>query len=177
MSPLSLRRHEHALKGTRIVLVRPCYPENLGAVARAMMITGFKELTLVAPFKLADPAHPAARKMAVGSRSILENTAVVPVFDEAVGDRDIVVGTTARAGVRDITSPRQAALEILDFAAAGKSVAIVFGGEGSGLRKDELSRCSMRVKIPMVGNEPSLNLSQAVMVILYELLVSALSRQ
>ena len=57
------RRREHALGSAAIVLVRPRYPENLGAVARAMRVTGFSRLVLVAPLPLACAAHEQARKM------------------------------------------------------------------------------------------------------------------
>ncbi|HYQ25835.1 MAG TPA: hypothetical protein VER04_01410, partial [Polyangiaceae bacterium] len=40
---------------TQFVLVRPHYPENVGAVARAIKTMGFTQLTLIKPGRLAVP--------------------------------------------------------------------------------------------------------------------------
>jgi len=174
MSPLTVRRHEHIMKDVRIVLVRLDYPENLGAVCRAMRVTGFNRLILVSPGKLANPAHPQAKKMAVGALSILEDTVIVKTLDEAVKGCDLIAGTTARPKVKGILSPRNAAQTIHQTVLSEKNVALVFGGEGSGLTGKELDTCDLRIKIPMTGNQPSLNLAQAAMIILYELLVKVI---
>ncbi|MBI5537921.1 MAG: RNA methyltransferase [Deltaproteobacteria bacterium] len=167
------RRREHALGSALIVLVRPRYPENLGAVARAMRVTGFRRLVLVAPLPLATASHEQARKMAVGATHILDDARVVETLAEAIDGVDIVVGTSARHGLREVRTPRTMASEVVALAEAGKSLAIVFGGEREGLRAAELEGCALRVRIPMVANEPSLNLAQAAMIVLYELMVSA----
>jgi tRNA/rRNA methyltransferase len=51
----------------------------------------------------------------------------------------------------------------------------VFGPEASGLTNQELSLCHVRVRIPTSLEHPSLNLAQAVLVLAYELHVSAAS--
>jgi tRNA/rRNA methyltransferase/tRNA (cytidine32/uridine32-2'-O)-methyltransferase len=48
-------------------------------------------------------------------------------------------------------------------------VAIVFGGERSGLSNEELERCNAAAMIPASAEYSSLNLSHAVQVMLYEL--------
>jgi len=173
MNP-SNRRHAHVFEDHLVVLVRPRYPENVGAVARAMRVTGFRQLVLVAPHPLADPAHPQAAKMAVGSVDILAQARVVESLVEVTQDADLLVATTARRGVSGVVSSRSLGPLLLAQSRAGKRVALVFGGERAGLRKAEVDACPIACRIPMVGNEPSLNLSQAVMVVLYELLVTAL---
>src|SRR5438045_888212 len=56
----------------KFVLVRPHYPENVGAAARAMKTMGFTRLVLVKPGKMAEPSHVMAVKMAVKSLDVLE---------------------------------------------------------------------------------------------------------
>ena len=53
------------------VLVRPHYPENVGAVARAMKVMGLTRLVLVKPGRIAVPEHEMARRMAVKSLDVL----------------------------------------------------------------------------------------------------------
>ena len=65
---LALAIHEH----TEFVLVTPHYPENVGAVARAIKTMGFTRLTLVKPSRIASPEHEMARKMAVKSGDVLD---------------------------------------------------------------------------------------------------------
>ena len=170
------RRHQHALGAyCSVVLVRPLYPENLGAVARAMRVTGFDKLVLVQPGPLAHAGHPQALRMAVRSTDLLQTMKVVPSIDEALEGIDLAVGTSARAGTAHVLSPREAASWVCENASQQRQTALVFGSERTGLRRDELARCQRVVRIPMVANEPSLNLAQAVTVVLYELLVAAFS--
>ena len=48
--------------------------------------------------------------------------------------------------------------------------AVVFGGEGEGLRKNIINLCDNLVKIPMKGKIASLNVSVSAGVTLYEIL-------
>ena len=113
--------------------------------------------------------------MAVGSLAILDAAATVPSLAEALADADWSIATSARPGVRNV-SPRAIAPEVLERVARSERVAIVFGGERAGLRRAEVDACRAVVRIPMVGNEPSMNLAQAAMIVLYELMVGALER-
>src|SRR5687767_3406034 len=62
--------HDH----TTFVLVRPHYPENVGACARAIKTMGFDSLALVRPSRLAVPEHPMAFKMSVRAWDVLESS-------------------------------------------------------------------------------------------------------
>jgi len=171
-----IRRRTHVASGCRIVLVRPHYPENLGAVARAMRVTGFADLLIVSPRPLVSTQHAHARKMAVGALPILDNARIVDSLDIAIDGCSLVLGTSARAGSSRVQSPRSASSRVVEACLQSLNVAVVFGDERTGLRKRELERCTDVVRIPMVANEPSLNLAQAAMVILYEILVQALEQ-
>jgi TrmH family RNA methyltransferase len=81
-----------------------------------------------------------------------------------------VVGTTARQhGTRlPPSTPREIAPHILARAQHGR-VALLFGPEDTGLNNSELDRCHQLITIPTESSYTSLNLAQAVLVVLYEL--------
>ena len=157
----------------RVVLVRPHFAGNLGAVARAMSNFGLRDLTLVAP--IADPASPDAQMMATRGKEILAGARVVATLAEAVDDCAWVVATSGEVrgmlrqgfwGTPDAQLPGLLdALGTSDAAAA----ALVFGPEPSGLTVAEVTACQAMVFIPTADDSTSLNLSQAVAVCLYEL--------
>lgn len=173
------KRHGHVLNRCLVVLVRPLYPENLGAVARAMCVTGFERLVLVDPGPLASPNHEQAQRMAVGSTHILAKVQTVMSIEDALAGCRYCVGTSARRGQTHVMTPRQVAMRLVRLACAEPRLvdgfALVFGGERAGLHQSELRSCHDVCRIPMAGNEPSCNLAQAVMIILYEALIAALA--
>jgi tRNA/rRNA methyltransferase len=150
----------------RIVLVSPKGPDNIGSVARAMKNFGLSELCIVAPrCKLAD-----AHKMAVHAFDLVENARVVDTVLEAVGDVELVVGTTARER-RDHQMP-VTPRELMPTLASHPSCAVLFGREEHGLFNEELDLCHAFLRIPTDGAYDSLNLAQAVQVVVYELLLA-----
>ncbi|MBN2195912.1 MAG: RNA methyltransferase [Polyangiaceae bacterium] len=167
---LRLQVHER----TDFVLVSPHYPENVGAVARAIKTMGFTQLTLVRPSRIATPEHEMARKMAVKAGDVLAEARRCATLSEALVGRDFVVATTSRRGVSGVFPPRTAATQIEAAARRGQAVAIVLGNEKSGLATEELAIAHTRVRIPMAADQPSINLAQAAQILAYELLVAAL---
>jgi tRNA/rRNA methyltransferase len=152
-----------------IVLFRPKYPENVGSVARAMLNMGARNLVLVDPqgFDL-DKAAPLAT---VHARHILETARIEPTLRAALSGTALVIGTTARTGGwrKGLFSPAHAADEaVLPRLAEGGRVALVFGPEDRGLTNEETSLCDHLVMIPAHPDCTSLNLSQAVLILLYE---------
>ena len=158
----------------RFVLVRPHYPENVGAAARAMKTMGFTRLVLVKPGKMAEPSHVMAVKMAVKSLDVLQSAPVVPSVAEALDDVSYCYATTARRGVSGVLTARRAARDAVERAARGERLAFIFGNEKTGLAEDDLSGAQARVRIPMVADQPSINLGQAVQLMAYELFTAAL---
>jgi tRNA (cytidine32/uridine32-2'-O)-methyltransferase len=156
------------------VLVRPHYPENVGAAARAMKTMGFTRLTLVKPGKMAEPGHVMAVKMAVKSWDVLEAAPVVPDVKTALQGVDFTFATTARRGVSGVLVARRAAQEAVERAARGERIAFLFGNEKTGLAEEDLMGAHARVRIPMAADQPSVNLGQAVQLVAYELFVAAL---
>lgn len=173
-SPITRRLRLPVHERVRFVLVRPHYPENLGASARAMKAMGFFDLVLVKPGRLCRPEHEMAFKMAVKSWDLLEGARTVASLEEALSDVALVVATTSRRGIRGIMSPRPLATDLCARAAAGDSIAILFGNEKTGLSEDDHRLASIFLRIPMAADQPSINLAQAVQLVAYELFSAAL---
>jgi len=149
----------------RVVLVRPRDPNNIGAVARAMKNFGFHDLWVVTP-------HPpvwAEVVSAVNAGDVLDNARVVTTLDEAIHDRNLVVGTGDRTRA-DETMPLYTPFELSrELEQTSYRLALVFGSEKHGLTNEDFSRCNRLMTIPTRPNCPSMNLGQSVAVCLYEL--------
>src|SRR6056297_728101 len=126
------------LDNIRIVLIKPLYGGNLGAICRAMMNMGISDLALVNPNP--DLEWEEAEKMAMHARSILANRQDFPSASAAVADCGLVAATSARTGFyRDHSqSPRETAPCLLQ-AAAHQPAALMFGPEDKGMDNDDLA--------------------------------------
>lgn len=160
-----------SLSNLRIVLVRPRYSGNIGAVARAMRNMGIHDLALVEPAPI---RRDQADMMAVHARDVLDAMRIYPSLREAVGDCGLVVGTTCRSGLYrdDVVSPRALASHIAELAVVNR-VALVFGSEESGLANEDLRICQRLMTIPTDAAYSSLNLAQAVLLCCYEVFLAA----
>jgi tRNA/rRNA methyltransferase len=155
------------LDGVEFVLVRPSRGANVAAACRAMKNMGLRRLVLVdAAAELAE----ADRALAYGAWDVLEAARREASLAEAVGGASLVVATSGRA--QDAWTPRELAVRAPRRARDGR-LAVVFGPESSGLTRAELALCHEVVRIPSAAEQPSLNLAQAVLVVAYELRVSA----
>ena len=74
-------------------------------------------------------------------------------------------------------SPREAAKEILSNYKSTNKIAVVFGREDRGLTNEELGLCNLHVHIPSSEEYSSLNLSQAIQIIAYEIRLRGLSTE
>lgn len=149
------------------VLVEPGEPGNIGASARAIKNMGFTNLCLVKP-----PATMSeeGRWFARNAHDVLDSAEVHASVDEAIRDKTIVVGTTRRTGKRrGAILPVENGTARIREVAANNKVAILFGREARGLYNDEVDKCGFMIRIPSSKMQPSLNLSQAVLIIAYEL--------
>ncbi len=156
------------MSSLRVVLLRPAEPMNIGAAARAMRNFGLSRWTLVEP-KTCDLV--TARRVAVHAETLVDALSVAPSLASAVAQARWVVGTTSRTlEGRPALSPRQVARQALEV---DGEVALVFGGEASGLSNDDLLQCHAVSSIPSSPEQPSLNLAQAVLLYAYELAQAA----
>lgn len=156
-----------------VVLNRTQDVVNIATSLRAMMNTGLTRLRLVQPddfsaYRIAGIAH--------GSEPLIERIEFFDTLDEATADASLVLGTTARRRTATYlwSHPREAAPDLLTWdAAPDRPVAIVFGREDTGLLNEELDRCDRLLVVPTSEINSSLNLSQAVLLIGYELMLAA----
>jgi len=159
------------LGNLRIVLVRTRNPLNIGSAARAMSNFGVLDMRLVTPFEKAFREAVSA----VGAAQLLAKAEEFSSLESAVGDCSLVVGTTAighRELQHEIYSLPGAAGKIRQKLAAGR-VAVLFGSEKTGLTNRELSHCHWLLRIPTREEHRSMNLAQAVAIVVYELSRSA----
>lgn len=155
------------LARVRVVLVSTQHPGNIGATARAMLTMGLTDLVLVNPDRY---PHPQARATATHALPVLDRARVVGSLEEAVADCGWVVALSARQrhlGDEPLR-PWQAAERAIAVAAEAP-VAFVFGCERTGLTNEEVDLCHATTLIPANPQFSSLNLSQAVQIMAYEL--------
>ena len=150
-----------------MVLVRTRNPLNIGAAARVMSNFGAFHLRLVTPFERAFREAVTA----VGAAPLLAEAEEHETIETAVRDCGLVIGTTSlghRELQHEIYSLEEAAKKIRKKLSAGP-VAILFGSEKTGLSKRDLSYCHWLLRIPTREEHRSLNLAQAVALVVYEL--------
>ena len=157
------------MQNLSVVLCRPKYSENVGATARAGLNMGCSRLILVNPREL-----DMQKALALGtprSRAMLESMRVVDGLSEALADCHAAIAATARIRPAEAAplGPGEAADAAAGFLQRSMRVAAVFGPEDSGLTTGEIRRCTHLVTIPAAPGAPSLNLAQAVLLILYEI--------
>ncbi|NLI74197.1 MAG: RNA methyltransferase [Euryarchaeota archaeon] len=152
----------------RVILVSPMHEGNVGAVARAMANFGFQELFIIDPCILGDEAYKRAKHAGY----ILDSAVIASCFEEAISNCSLVVGTSGKVTegekhfIRISETPKSLAQKVKDY--EGR-VALVFGPEDLGLTQEQLEKCDMLVHIPSCDEYPTLNLSHALSIILYEI--------
>lgn len=153
-----------------VVLHEPRMLVNIAGVVRAMANMGLSRLTIVDPAEF-DPWRITG--IAHRTDHIVDRITQAASLDEALANATYVVGTSARprTAQRNYRRPRELAATMLDHARDGR-VAIVFGREDRGLSNEALDRCHEVLVIPTDPGHSSLNLSQAVLVVSYELLLA-----
>jgi tRNA (cytidine32/uridine32-2'-O)-methyltransferase len=161
------------LSSIRVVLIATSHPGNIGSTARAMKTMGLNSLYLVSPKTFPDPK---ACEMAAGADDILEQAIVTDTLDEALVGCQLVLGTSARARNLPLPglTPSECA-ELVSGHADTTQIALIFGREHAGLTNEELLKCHYHIHIPSNPEYSSLNLSQAVQIIAYELRMKLLT--
>ncbi len=158
-----------------VILVQPQGPINLGAVCRVMMNFGFTRLRLVNP--TAEYLSLPAKKMAMTAFHLLENAELYPTLSQALFDVQIAFGTTRRFGKyrRHFFTPEKAAQKICQNGDASH-FALVMGPEDTGLETRDLDLCQHFITIPTHEGYPSMNLSHALSILLYEIALASDTR-
>lgn len=163
------------LANVTVILVEPAVPGNIGSSARAMKTMGITDLVVLnGPEKFYESGE--AIKMGHGSRDIIETARVASTWEEATADLHWLVGTThrkRRAQFPQTLPARDVASKVAEMSQAHR-IGIVFGREESGLTDVELRRCQTLATVPCAAAHPALNLSQAVMIVCYEIFLASL---
>jgi len=127
---------------------------------------GLSDLVVVEPY---EPVWQETRS-APGAEKIVQNARAVSTWEEAVEGCSIILGTSSfhqRPFAHAVIELPNMNRHFASYAAS-EHLALVFGSERSGLSNEELARCQAIVRIPTRREAPSMNLGQAVAVLLYE---------
>ncbi len=147
-------------KNISFILHKPQLSENIGACARAMKNFDFKKLILINP----KPIFPNDKILAtsVGAKNIINQSKVFKNLEEALGNIDIIIATSARFRNKNVRHIKLEDLKKINFK---KKIAFIFGSEASGLSNNEISYANYTLQIPTNPNFKSLNLSHSLIII------------
>lgn len=139
---------------------------NIGNVARAMSNLGYRRLHLVSPRNW-DIGR--AKASGCGAESIIESIKIHADLSSALAEMKAVIAFSARSGKN-----RPEPVDLIPWVTEWRNqisgaTALVFGPEDTGLTNEHLLNCSTVVKIPTAPGHSSFNLSQAVLLALYEI--------
>jgi 23S rRNA (guanosine2251-2'-O)-methyltransferase len=147
-------------EGRRIVVVldQISDPHNVGAILRSA--AAFGAAAVVVQDRHAPPESGVLAKAASGALDIVPYVEVVNIARtlEQLGERGF--WRVALAGDGESS---------LKDAASANDVALVFGSEGSGIRRLVRERCDIAASVPMNADMESLNVSNTAAIALYEL--------
>ncbi|NHJ21250.1 MAG: TrmJ/YjtD family RNA methyltransferase [Candidatus Lokiarchaeota archaeon] len=164
-----------------IVLIRPEHAANIGSIARIMKNFNFNNLVVFNPVENAEiiQSHHT-QGFAMHGKDILLNAQIIELdnqnthlnkYKELMQQFDLVIASTAKGmhykNVRRLSIfPKDLQFPISD---SPVKIAIVFGKESRGLTNEEIELADMLIRIPSSDEYPTLNLSHACGIILYEI--------
>jgi tRNA/rRNA methyltransferase len=162
-----MKRTEDKLDHIYVVLVEPKNAGNIGSVVRAMKNMGVSRLRLVNPVEYREVTEQ--KKMGYRAQELIETSEEFETLDEALADISLAFLATSKLGKwkKDFVYPEKAA-EIISERPKKEKTAIIFGREDSGVTIDESQTANYCIVVPTAVSYPSLNLSQAVLLVLYE---------
>jgi len=161
------------LKGTifnlKIILVEPSGPLNVGSIARLCSNFNVDQLRIVSP--KCNIYSLETKKMALKGIKFIKECTLHESLIDSISDCDLVLATCGRIDYKK--DYEQDSLEniskwIRNFKEV-KNLAILFGREDRGLTNNELLMAHKVFTVDTHKNFPSLNLSHAVSIVLYEL--------
>jgi len=155
-----------------VIFVEPVGSINLGFIARLIHNFNVDEFVLVNP-RLDMSDWEEAKIYASRARDVLENVKIYDQFDDAIKNADLVVATSAIYRLRGPNILRrpiniEELLEIIRRGGVHK-IYIVLGRESTGLTNEEISKCDLLLSLETSDKYPTLNVSNAAAIILYEL--------
>mgnify|MGYP001362801240 FL=1 len=160
---------EKNFSNLKVILVEPNGPLNVGSVARLCSNFEVEELRIVSP--KCDIFSLEAKKMALKGQKYLDHCKIFDNLENAIFDCDLVIASCGRIDLSKdsfFESSEDIVSWILSFEKIN-NLAMIFGREDRGLTNNELLLANKTFNIPTSKNNPSLNLSHAVSIVLYEL--------
>lgn len=164
-----------------VVLIQPETAGNVGSVARIMKNFDYNDLVIFNPIERVENLRSyETQGFAMHGKDILLNAKIINVDNPAnhiielrtfLKNFDFVIATTSQ-GMRS-SNIRRIMIFPDDWAIPLSSkpleIAILFGKESHGLTNDEIDLADISMRIPTGNEYPSLNLSHACGLILYEI--------
>jgi len=160
---------EKNFSNLKVILVEPNGPLNVGSVARLCSNFEVDELRIVSP--KCDIFSLEAKKMALKGQIFLDHCKIFDSLEKAIFDCDLVLASCGRIDISK-DSFFESSEDIFKWSMSFKKInnlAIIFGREDRGLTNSELILANKIFNIPTSHDNPSLNLSHAVSIVLYEL--------
>lgn len=164
-----------------IVLVRPEHSGNIGSIARIMKNFNFEKLICFNPIENPDSIKShKTNGFAMHGKEILSNAQIITIknqedhireFNKFIKKFDLVIATTAK-GKRYTNIKRLAIFPddlVMPVSKKPLNIAILFGKESRGLTNEEINLADILIRIPTGDIYPTLNLSHACGIILYEI--------
>ncbi len=164
-----------------IVLIQPESAGNIGSIARIMKNFNFKELVIFNPIEdIKMIKGNEAQGFAMHGNDILLNAKMIQINkqEDHVNELrkfldafDLIIASTAKgmkhSNIRRLSIfPQDLTLPISE---KELNIAILFGKESRGLTNQEISLADILLRIPASNEYPTMNLSHAAAIILYEI--------
>lgn len=164
-----------------VVLVQPEHAGNIGSVARIMENFNFTKLVIFNPIESVEKILSyETQGFAMHGKNVILGAEIIEIkdqddyleeFERFIKNFDLVLATTAK-GSRYTNIKRLAIfpedLEI-PISAQPLKIGILLGKESRGLTNDEISHADILIRIPTSDEYPTLNLSHACGIVLYEI--------
>ena len=153
----------------KVIVVSPKYQMNMGYICRVSKNFGIKQLFIVNP-----RANLRGKKAVMYSKhgaDLLRNAKIYKSLEDATRGCNMILATS---GIwREMPSPQGYTLKeaislIKKEYPKNAVIGLIIGRDDTGLRKEELEKCDMLLHIPSNKMYPSLNISHALAIVLYE---------
>lgn len=154
------------MENLHVVLCRAESGGNVGAVCRAMASMGASSLILA---DCAELDEVQVRMYSLAAYPLYQNARRCPTLQEALSAISYAAAFTRRVGRWRKESMDVRAWAPVTAARLDCPIGIVFGNERDGLNDIELGCCDEAIHIPSASGFPSLNLSHAVQLALWEI--------
>jgi 23S rRNA (guanosine2251-2'-O)-methyltransferase len=133
-------------------------PQNVGAVLRSAAAFGARAVLITA-----DHAPPITGALAKAASGAVDRVPLVRVTNLVRALTQLKDNQFWICGLDDSADPRLSQIDL------GARAALVFGSEGSGLRRLVRETCDHLARLPTTPAQPTLNVANAAAVALYEL--------